>query len=109
MNIVVEALGDRAIKSDNPLVSSKIDFADFLALVVHSEVVLGGQGERDDDEVGADGEFQGVRPGEDRKHPGERAEVLPADVRGGDERVVGGGTAEGELARGRLCQVREVH
>lgn len=27
-------LGDRAIKSDNPLVSSKIDFADFLALLV---------------------------------------------------------------------------
>lgn len=31
---VVDALGDKAIKSDNPLVSSKIDFADFLALVV---------------------------------------------------------------------------
>lgn len=27
-------LGERAIKSDNPLVSSKIDFADFLALLV---------------------------------------------------------------------------
>jgi hypothetical protein len=34
LNAVVEALGDRAIKSDNPLVSSKIDFADFLAFVV---------------------------------------------------------------------------
>ena len=31
---VVEALGDRAIKSDNPLVSSKIEFADFLAIIV---------------------------------------------------------------------------
>ena len=30
----MDALGDKAIKSDNPLVSSKIDFADFLALVV---------------------------------------------------------------------------
>jgi hypothetical protein len=31
---VVDALGDRAIKSDNPIVSSKIDFADFLGLIV---------------------------------------------------------------------------
>ena len=31
---MVEALGDRAIKSDNPLVSSKIEFADFLAIIV---------------------------------------------------------------------------
>ena len=27
-------LGDRVIKSDSPLVSSKIDFGDFLALIV---------------------------------------------------------------------------
>lgn len=30
----MDALGDKAIKSDNPLVSSKIDFADFIALIV---------------------------------------------------------------------------
>lgn len=29
-------LGDRVIKSDSPLVSSKIDFADFLALIVNN-------------------------------------------------------------------------
>jgi hypothetical protein len=27
-------LGDRLVKSDSPLVSSKIDFADFLGLIV---------------------------------------------------------------------------
>jgi hypothetical protein len=34
MNLVIEMLGDRVLKSDNPLVSSKVDFADFLALIV---------------------------------------------------------------------------
>jgi hypothetical protein len=33
-NAVVDSLGDRVIKSDSPLISSKIDFADFLSLVV---------------------------------------------------------------------------
>jgi hypothetical protein len=38
---VVESLGDRAIKSDNPIVSSKIDFADFLALIVKNKMIIG--------------------------------------------------------------------
>ena len=32
--LVIDMLGDRVIKSDNVLVSSKIDFADFLGLIV---------------------------------------------------------------------------
>jgi hypothetical protein len=32
--LVIDMLGDRVLKSDNPLVSSKVDFADFLALIV---------------------------------------------------------------------------
>lgn len=38
-------MGDRVIKSDNPLVSSKIDFADFLALIVIFSDDTGGQRE----------------------------------------------------------------
>lgn len=34
IDLVVDMLGDRVLKSDNPLVSSKVDFADFLALIV---------------------------------------------------------------------------
>jgi hypothetical protein len=34
-------LGDRVIKSDSPLVSSKIDFADFLGMIVKVYISLG--------------------------------------------------------------------
>jgi len=33
-------LGDRVVKSDSPLVSSKIDFADFLGLIVRQYLNL---------------------------------------------------------------------
>ena len=38
---VVDMLGDKVIKSDSPLVSSKIDFADFLSLIVTFSLILG--------------------------------------------------------------------
>ncbi len=34
-------LGDKVIKSDSPLVSSKIDFADFLAMIVNIQLITG--------------------------------------------------------------------
>ncbi len=40
-NAVVDMLGDKVIKSDSPLVSSKIDFADFLSLIVTIFLILG--------------------------------------------------------------------
>ena len=69
----------------------------------------GGQGERDDDEGGTDVELPSVRRRPQRLHSGQLAALLPADLRSCDERRRGGGAFEGELARGRLCEVREVH
>lgn len=37
--LVIDMLGDRVLKSDNPLVSSKVDFADFLALIVYLKLL----------------------------------------------------------------------
>jgi hypothetical protein len=70
---------------------------------------LGGQGERDDDEGVADVEFPGVRRGPDWVGAGERDEILPAKLRGGDERGVGVGDAEGLRAGGGIGEVREVY
>lgn len=52
-------LGDRVIKSDSPLVSSKIDFADFLALIVKNILsnCLGWQIKRNYNEIIVNVEF----------------------------------------------------
>lgn len=50
-------LGDRVIKSDSPLVSSKIDFADFLGLIVKMLIIKGGQIKRNGYEIIVDGKF----------------------------------------------------
>lgn len=59
MTLVIEMLGDKVIKSDSPLVSSKIDFADFLGLIVclFTNIFLGIEIERDEHERITDGEF----------------------------------------------------
>jgi hypothetical protein len=51
-------LGDRVIKSDSPLVSSKIDFADFLGLIVNIKLNLGGQIKLNGNEIIINGELQ---------------------------------------------------
>jgi len=58
---VVESLGDRAIKSDNPIVSSKIDFADFLALIVKNKMIIGWQIELNVNERIINGKFSSFR------------------------------------------------
>ena len=50
-------LGDKVIKSDSPLVSSKIDFADFLSLIVSYCLISGGQVKRNEHERRTDGKF----------------------------------------------------
>lgn len=50
-------LGDKVIKSDSPLVSSKIDFADFLGLIVRFDDKKDWEREWDEYEGGVDVEF----------------------------------------------------
>lgn len=71
-------LGDKVIKSDSPLVSSKIDFGDFLSLIVHFVNMnnLGWEREWDEYEGGVDGEFQSVRCGEEWVFASEWVQVL---------------------------------
>lgn len=55
---IVDLLGDRVSKDANPLVSSKIDFADFLALFVTSLITSDIERQRNSHEGGTDGSIQ---------------------------------------------------
>ena len=62
-------LGDKAQKSDNPLISAKIDFLDFLVFVVRVEFNIDRKVEVNDDEGRTNGEFQSIRSLAKRFHP----------------------------------------
>jgi hypothetical protein len=61
-NIVTDMLGDKAQKSDNPLISAKIDFLDFLVFVVYlrCNYFIDRKGKGNDDEGRTHGKFQSI-------------------------------------------------
>ena len=106
---IIDLIGDRVSKNENPLVSSKIDFLDFLGLFVFFSISVGGKRQWNRDERRINGGFPSVWRWKLGSHSCEPNEILFKEIRNchfwGWSRI----NPERQWSGRRVRQVRKVH